>query len=157
LIQIVLKDPETVTWLRPRLGVDALKDSSLREILQACYDLQDEGEIPNYENLMVRLDDSANRSLATSLIADSALCTPDPAKFPDSVEFRPAPWRVRLDHILVVLAARELQARIAELKRSLDGTDQRADSDAYSAIQLEYLRLKTDLRRLETSLRTRES
>ena len=54
---------------------------------------------------MVRLDDPAVRSLAASLIADSALSTPDPAKFPDSVDFRPAPWRERLDQILVVLDA----------------------------------------------------
>ena len=69
----------------------------MREILQVCFDLQNEGKVPSYENLMVRLEDPAVRSLAASLIAESALSTPDPAQFPDSVDFRPAPWRERLD------------------------------------------------------------
>jgi DNA primase len=141
LIQIVLSEPETITWLLPRLTPSALKDESLREILQVCFDLQNEGEVPNYANLMVRLDDPAVRSLAASLIADQALSTPDPGRFTDFVCL--APWRERLDSILVVLDERERQARLKELKRSLDETDQHADSDAYRAIQLEYLRLLT--------------
>jgi DNA primase len=141
LIQIVLSEPETITWLLPRLTPAALKDAPLREILQICFDLQNEGEVPSYENLMVRLDDPAVRSLAASLIADSALSTPDPGRFTDFV--RLAPWRERLDPILVALDERERQARLKELKRSLDETDQHADSDAHRAIQLEYLRLLT--------------
>ena len=139
----MLREPETITWLRGRLVPAALKDAPLRRILQVCFDLQNEGEIPSYENLMVRLDDPAVRSLAASLIAESALSTPDPARFPDSVDFRPAPWRERLDQILLVLDERERQARLKELKRSLDETDQHADSDAYRALELEYLRLLT--------------
>jgi DNA primase len=143
LIQIVLGEPETIKWLLPRLSPPALKDAPLREILQVCYDLENEGETPSYENLMVRLDDPAIRSLAASLIAQPALSKPDPGTFPDSVHFRPAPWRDRLDRVLLVLEQRERQARIKELKRSLDETDQHAEPDAYSAIQLEYLRLFT--------------
>ena len=79
--------------------------------------------------------------LAASLIAESALSTPDPARFPDSVDCRPAPWRERLDQMLIVLDERERQARLRELKRSLDETDQHADPDAYRALELEYLRL----------------
>ncbi len=143
LIQVVLGEPEAIKWLLPRLCPAALNDAPLREILQLCYDLQNEGEAPSYENLMVRLEDPAIRSLAASLIAESALSTPDPARFPDSVHFRPAPWRERLDRILLVLGERERQARLSELKRSLDETDQHADADAYHAIELEYLRLLT--------------
>ena len=143
LLQVVLSEPEAIKWLLPRLCPGVLKDAPLREILQLCYDLQNEGETPSYENLMVRLEDPAIRSLAASLIADSALSTPDPARFPDSVHFRPAPWRERLDRILLVLGERERQARLNELKRSLDETDQHANADAYRAISLEYLRLLT--------------
>jgi DNA primase len=127
-----------------------LKDAPLREILQVCFDLENEGESPSYANLMVRLEDPAIRSLAASLIDLSALSTPDPAKFPDSVHFRPAPWRERLDGIVLVYDEREREARLRELKRSLDETDQHADSDAYRAIELEY-------QRLLTSGRTRKS
>ena len=151
LIQIVLREPETVTWLRGRLVPAALKDAPLRNILQVCYDLQNENEIPSYQNLMLRLDDPAVRSLTASLIAESALTTLDPAKFPDSVDFRPAPWRERLDQILIVLDERERQARLKELKRSLDETDQHADSEAYRALELEYLRLLSSGRTRNTS------
>ncbi len=130
----MLGEPEAIKWLLPRLCPSALKDAPVREILQLCYDLQNEGETPSYENLMVRLEDPAIRSLAASLIAESALSTPDPARFPDSVHFRPAPWRERLDRILLVLGERERQARLNELKRSLDETDQHANADAYRAI-----------------------
>jgi DNA primase len=150
LIQIVLGEPETIKWLLPRLSPSALKDAPLREILQVCFDLENEGESPSYANLMVRLEDPAIRSLAASLIDLSALSTPDPAKFPDSVHFRPAPWRERLDGIVLVYDEREREARLRELKRSLDETDQHADSDAYRAIELEY-------QRLLTSGRTRKS
>lgn len=143
LIQIALNEPEAASALRGRLSPKALEDAPLQEILRVCFDLQTEGSIPSYENVMLRLDDPAVRSLAASLVSESALSTPDPARFPDSPDFRPAPWRERLDQLLVVLDERQRQARLRELKRSLDETDQHADSDAYSAIQLEYLRLLT--------------
>jgi DNA primase len=143
LIQIVLGDPDSISWLLPRLNPTALNDGPLREILERCFDLQNEGERPSYGNLMVRLDDPAIRSLATSLLSESALSAPDPATFPDSDHFRPAPWRERLEGILLVLDERQRQARIKALKRSLDEADQQADSDAYNAIELEYLRLLT--------------
>jgi DNA primase len=143
LIQVVLGEPETLTWLRGRVSPSTLKDAALRTILQLCYDLQGESEIPSYANLMVRLDDPAVRSLLASLIAESALSTPDPGRLPESVDFRPAPWRERLEQILIVLDERERQARLKELKRSLDETDQHSDPDTHRAIQLEYLRLLT--------------
>ena len=148
LIQIVLSEPAAVTWLIPRLAVSALRDAPLRTILQACYDLQSEGQSPSYENLMVRLDDPAVRDLATSLIAQSALSTPDPGRFPE--DLRPAPWQERLENMLIVLDERERQARLRDLKRSLDETDQHADPDAHRAIQLEYQRLLTSGRTRKT-------
>ena len=151
LIQIMLREPETVKWLRGRLVPAALKDAPLRKIVEVCYDLHGQDEIPSYENLMVRLDDPAIRSLTASLIAESALSTPDPARFPDSVDFRPAPWRERLDQILIVLDERERHARLKELKRSLDETDKHTNSDAYSALELEYLRLLSSGRKRNTS------
>ena len=91
LIQIVLSEPETIKWLLPRLSPSALKDAPLREILQVCFDLAKRRGSPSYENLMVRLDDPAIRSLAASLIAESALSTPDPGE-----SFRTACTFVRL-------------------------------------------------------------
>jgi DNA primase len=118
-----------------------LRDAPLRTLLQACYDLQNDGDSPSYENLMVRLDDSSVRALASSLIAQSALRTPDPGHFPE--DLRPAPWRERLEEMLTVLEKRKRQARLRDLKRSLDETDRSADPEAHRAIQLEYQRLLT--------------
>ncbi len=87
LIQIVLSEPETITWLMPRAGgLAALQDAPLRDNPSGCATtFKTKGKSPSYENLMVRLDDPAVRSLAASLIAESALSTPDPGRFPDSV------------------------------------------------------------------------
>jgi len=148
LIQIVLSEPTALTLLIPRVAVSSLKDASLRTILQACYDLQSEGQSPSYENLMVRLDDPAIRELVAGLIAPSALSTPDPGRFTDRV--RPAPWKERLEQMLIVLEERERQARLRDLKRSLEETDQHADPDAYRAIKLEHQRLLTSGRTRKT-------
>jgi DNA primase len=148
LIQIVLTEPSAITSLLPRVAVSTLRDEPLRTILQACYDLQSEGRSPSFENLMVRLDDPALRSLATGLIESSALSTPDPAPLPERV--RPAPWQERLERMLIVLAERQRQTRLRELKRARDLTDQHADPDAYRAIELEYHRLLTSGRTRKT-------
>jgi DNA primase len=147
-MQIVLNEPAAVAWLIPRVAVPALHDAPLRAILQACYDLHAEGQSPSYENLMVRLDDPAVRALATELIAPSALSSPELDPLSESV--RPAPWRERLERMLIVLDARARQARLGDLNKALKSTDQRADPDAYRAIELEY-------RRLLTSGRTRKA
>ncbi len=100
-----MNEPSAVAWLLPRVSVSTLRDAPLRAILQACYDLQAEGQSPGYENLMVRLDDPAVRALATDLIASSALSMPDLAPLSEGV--RPAPWTERLEPMLIVLAERE--------------------------------------------------
>jgi uncharacterized membrane protein YccC len=111
----------------------------LRAILQACYDLHDEGRSPGSENLMVRLEDPAIRALATDLIATSALSVPEAAPLSEAV--RPAPWAERLEPMLIVLAERERRARVRDLKRALDQTDPGTDPGAHRAIELEYRRL----------------
>ncbi len=147
-MQVVLNEPAAIEWLATRIAPSCLRDASLRAILQACYDLQAEGQSPGYENLMVRLDDPAVRALATDLITSSALSMPEPSPMSEGV--RPAPWRDRLERLLTVLDHRERQARLEDLKRALEASDRHADPDAYRAIELEY-------RRLLTSGRTRKA
>jgi DNA primase len=141
LIQIALAEPAAIGWLISRVGVSTLQDAPLRAILQACYDLETEGASPSYANLMVRLEQPAVRALAASLVAQSALRTPDPGRFPDNL--RPAPWRERLEEMAIVLEKRERRARLKDLKRALDESDEHADPEAHRAIQLEYHRLLT--------------
>jgi DNA primase len=135
-IRILLNEPTAFTRLIPRIGVSTLRDAPLRAILQSCYDLQADGQSPTYENVMVRLDDPAIRSLVAGLAGASAVSTLDPAPYSERV--RPAPWQERLERMLIVLDERERTARRIELKKVLDETDRYADPDAYRAIQLEY-------------------
>ena len=97
---------------------------------------------------MVRLDDSAIRSLVAGLAVPSAVSTLDPARFSERV--RPAPWQERLEQMLIVLDERERTARRIELKKALDQTDPHADPEAYRAIQLEYRRTLTSSRPRKT-------
>ncbi|MHB1560271.1 MAG: DNA primase [Isosphaeraceae bacterium] len=148
LLRIVLNEPGAVAVMQPRLPVSALRDDPLREILQVCYDLHDEGLEPDYQELMTRLEDPALRALATDLVASSTLVNPEPARLPDNLQ--PAPWREQLERMLEVLDGRERHARREELRKALAAVDRQADPDAYRAIELEY-------RRLLTSGRTRRS
>jgi DNA primase len=138
LIQIILSEPTALDVLIPRVEVSSLNDAPLRMILQACYDLQSEGQSPSYENLTVRLDDPAIRELAASLIEPMPLGTPDPG--PVTKRMQPAPWKERLENTLIVLKERERQKRLRILKRSLEEIDQGTDPDTYRAIKLEYQR-----------------
>jgi DNA primase len=144
IIRILLNEPSAVAWLLPRVCVSTLRDAPLRAILQACYDLQAEGQSPGYEHLMVRLDDPAARALATDLITSSALNMPEPA--PLSAGVQPASWTERLERILIVLTERERKARLEDLERARAQTDPQSDPDAYRAIELEYRRLITQRR-----------
>ena len=141
LMQVALNEPAAVEWLASRIAPSCLRDAPLRAILQACYDLKAEGQSPSYENLMARLEDPTLRSLATDLIASSALSMPEPAPMSEGV--RPAPWRDRLEPLLAVLDGRERQLRLEGLRRALEAADPHADPDAYRAIELEYRRLLT--------------
>jgi DNA primase len=147
-IRIILNEPSAIARLFPRIGVSTLRDAPLRAILQACYDLQGEGVVPNSESLMVRIEDSAIRGLVAGLIAPSAVNTLDPAPFSDRV--RPAPWQERLENMLTLLDERERGTRLNDLKKAKEQTDPDADPEAYRAIELEY-------RRLLTSGRTRKT
>jgi DNA primase len=140
-IRIILNEPAAITRLIPRIGVWTLRDAPLRAILQACYDLQSEGQTAGYEKLMVRIEDPAIRHLIIDLTSQTALCTPvlDPVR--EGVG--PAPWQERLENMLAVLDKRERQAQLSELKKAKDETDPHADPDAYRAIELEYRRLLT--------------
>jgi len=148
LIRIILNEPSAIARFIPRIGVATLRDAPLQAILQACYELQSENLPPSYENLMIRIDDAAIRSLVAGLIAPSAVSTLDPAPFSERV--RPAPWQQRLENMLIVLDERERRARLSDLKKAKDETDPHADPEAYRAIELEY-------RRLLTSGRTRKT
>jgi len=134
LVQIVLNEPGLVSELVSRVTAASLRDAPLRAILQACYDLNGEGQPPRTEEVMLRLDDPQVRALAAGLLLPM-----DPAPLPENV--RPASWQDRLKGVLGTLAGRERQNRLGDLRRALAETDEVTDPDAYRALQLEYRRL----------------
>ena len=134
LVQIVLCEPAVVGLVVSRVSATSLLDAPLRAILQACYNLHGEGQVPTSGEVMNRLDDAAVRTLVAGL-----LLPVDPAPLPEDV--RPAPWQDRLKGVLATLAKRQRQARLHDLRRALAETDEAASPDAYRALQLEYRRL----------------
>ena len=117
LIRILLNEPTAFTLVDPRIGVSSLRDAPLRAILQTCYDLQADGQAPSYENVMVRLDDPAIRSLVAGLAGPSAVSTLDPARYSERV--RPAPWQERLEQMLIVLDERERTGSTHRIEESI--------------------------------------
>lgn len=148
LIRIIVNEPTAIARLIPRIAVATLRDAPLRAILQAGYELQNEGQTPSYENLMIRIDDRAVRGLVVDLVSQSALCNPDPQPMREGVG--PASWQDRLENMLTVLEEREWQARLNALRKAKDEADPQADPDAYRAIELEYRRLLTSRRPRKT-------
>jgi DNA primase len=141
LIRIIVNEPAAITRLIPRIDASTLRDAPLRAILQACYELEAEGQAAGYEKLMVRIEDPAIRHLIIDLTSQTALYTPilDPTR--EGVG--PAPWQERLENMLAVLKQRQWQVRLADLKKAKDETDPNTDPDTYRAIDLEYFRLLT--------------
>jgi len=148
MVQVALGEPDAVGWLATRVSPSSLRDEPLRTILQGCYDLSAGGQVPSYQNLMLRLDDPVLRALATDLVASTALSQPEPSPLSEGV--RPAPWRERLERLLAALDGRVRRARLEELRKALDAADRQAEPEARRAIELEY-------RRLMTSGRTRKN
>ena len=134
LIQIVLNDATAVAHLVSRVTASSLRDAPLRAILQACYDLHGQGQLPRYEEVMNRLDDPQVRALAAALTLSM-----DSSPLPEDV--RPATWHDRLHGVLLTLAERERQNRLRDIGLALAETDEVSDPDAFRALRLEYLRL----------------
>ncbi len=92
LVELVLNAPELVGTLITRVTADSLRDAPLRAILQACYDLHGEGQLPTFDRMTLRLEDPAVRSLAAGLLLPF-----DPLPLHDRMKLerpgaQPAPW-----------------------------------------------------------------
>jgi DNA primase len=143
-IRIIVNEPAATSRLLSRIGVSALRDPPLREILRVCFELQNDSVAPTYEQLMVHIDDPAVRGLVIELASQTVLRTPMAAPLPETI--RPAPWEERLENMLSVLEEREWRARLDQVRKVKEETDPNADPEAYRAIELEYHRLLTSRR-----------
>jgi DNA primase len=133
-IEILLNEPDAASDLTARVPVGLLRDAPLQAIYQVYLDLRDEGEVPGFERIVLRLDDPDLRSLAAGLLLPI-----DPGRFEDEV--RPAPWSERLRKLVPAIRERERMSRIRDLRKALMEADVSVDSAARLALQLEYRRL----------------
>jgi DNA primase len=134
LLQIVLNEPNSVGRLVSRVAVASIRDAPLRTILQACYDLHAEGQLPTLDRVALRLDDPEVRALAAGLLLpiDSQ---------PVSDEVQPSPLTERLKGVLDQIAQRDWRKRLLDVKDSLKHTDPASNPDQYRTLQLELTRL----------------
>jgi DNA primase len=133
LVKILLNDPSSVGQVVTRVVAKSLRDASLRAILQACYDLFREGELPEFSRVANHLD-KAERALAAGLLLP-------PDRTPLSGRVPPPPWPLLLEQTLARFAERDRQERLRALKEDLDSTNQQAYPAEYRALFAEYYRL----------------
>jgi DNA primase len=135
LVGVLLQDPSLVPQVNTRISPRSLRDAPLRAILQACYDLFSEGELPEFTRVSTRLSD-AERALAAGLLLPS-----DPSTM--SARFPPSPWATQLELILAQFAERDRREHRQALKQVLDSTDEHVNPAEYRALKAEYIRLLT--------------
>lgn len=135
-IEILLNEPDAASDLASRISVSLLRDAPLQAIFQVYQDLRDEGEVPGFERIVLRLDDPNLRALAAGLLLPI-----DSGRFEEGV--RPAPWPERLQKLIPAIRERERTSQVRDLKKALTlmETDASADANARQALQLEYIRL----------------
>jgi DNA primase len=131
-VRIALNEVDSVAILQRVVPSDALRDATLRGILQACYDLLAEGERPDFDRASFRLSDR-ERVLAAGLLLPFD-------RSPMSEGLRPASWLDRLQAILPRLELRRWENVQRELKAALQETDRTADPVLYQALSAEYLK-----------------
>ncbi len=67
ILEIVFAKPETIGTIRLQVSIEDFRNSHLRQLLEICYQLQDQGIAPSYERVMAELEDIDLRSLAARI------------------------------------------------------------------------------------------
>jgi DNA primase len=145
LVEIALSTPEVVSDLITIVDAGSLRDAPLRTILQTSYDLHGEGRTPNFENISLRLEDSATRALAAGLLLPI-----DPQ--PLNQGTAPAPTEARLAGLLARYVERRRREQIRDLEMAMAEIDPNVNPDEYRALWTECFRLRTQ--RPETRKKT---
>jgi DNA primase len=149
LIDVLLSEPTLVGRLITRVPVGLLKDAPLRAILQACYDLHAEGQVPSFDRVVLRLEDPAVKALAAGLSQPVS----DPNQSMLEV-VRPGSLEERLAGVLAALAERHRAERLRDLVEALQEADPASQPDQHRALRQEYFRLlhqRPDPRKLAAS------
>ena len=135
LARIALDNPDAVgNYLITRIPIPSLRNAPLRAILQACYDLHGEGQLPTFDLVSLRLDDP------TRMLAAALLLPFDSWPAGESA-VAPAAWEEQLQGVLARWADRERKDQIRELQAVLASMDPQADPEEYDAMRREIYRL----------------
>jgi DNA primase len=130
LIRILLNQPSVVGRVITLVTSASLKDAPLRAILEACYDLHAEGQIPEFDLVSARLESSALKSFAAGL-------TSPMEQAPIKSGYEQAPVDIRLEATLHKFAERERKEMFSALREALKEVDPIASPEEYRALLLE--------------------
>ncbi len=133
IVEIALNEPEAPRVLHRRLPAESLRDVPLRAILQACYDVMSEGDVPEFSRVVLRLTDQ-ERALAAGLLLPMDPGVLNPGTTP------PVPWLDRLAAVLPRLELRQWQEKLRDLEGALREIDRISQPDDHKAILAEYLK-----------------
>jgi DNA primase len=67
LLQIIFTIPEKVERIRKEIAPAELTNASLRELLEICFQMQDQGVLPSYDGVTARLEDASLKNLASDI------------------------------------------------------------------------------------------
>jgi len=67
LIEILFTLPEQAERIRAEISPSAVNNPHLRELLEICFQLQDQGVLPTYEKVTARLEDAGLKGLAAEV------------------------------------------------------------------------------------------
>jgi DNA primase len=67
LLQIIFTIPEKAEALRREIAVGDLTNAHLRQLLEVCFQMQDQGVLPTFDRVMARLEDAGLKNLAAEI------------------------------------------------------------------------------------------
>jgi DNA primase len=71
LLQIIFTIPEKVELIRGEIAPTELTNACLRELLEVCFQMQDQGVIPSYDRVTARLEEADLKNLAADIDLDA--------------------------------------------------------------------------------------
>lgn len=72
LLQLLFTAPHIIGWVRQEIGVDDLQNMALRELLSVCFDVADQGELPEFTRVLAHLECPHLKSLAVWIDMEAA-------------------------------------------------------------------------------------
>jgi hypothetical protein len=64
LLEVIFAEPATVAVIREQVAIDEIGNAALRNLLQLCYELSEQGREATFDRLMAALEDPEQKRLA---------------------------------------------------------------------------------------------